>query len=217
MSSCCVDHITVAVHSLAAGTEWLNQLLGVSMEPGGKHPRMGTHNSLLRLGDRQFLEVIAIDPTASPPPIAGRRWFRLDELDAVNQPMRLAWVARTDDLDSLLVAASEPLGIPERLSRGALHWRMALRSDGGMPLDDTGPMMIQWERADHPAMLLEDQSCSLTRLTLLHPQPARLEQFLSSIRFTEPVTLVEAAHAQVRVQLRCPQGLREIALPSWKS
>jgi len=216
MSSCCVDHITIAVHSLDAGIEWLNELLGVSMQPGGKHPRMGTHNALLRLGDRQFLEVIAIDPKA-PPPLAGRRWFRLDELDAVNQPMRLAWVARTDDLDVLLAAASEPLGIPERLSRGALHWRMALSSDGSMPLDDTGPMMIQWDTADHPAMLLKDQSCSLAALTLLHPQPTRLEQFFSSVGFTETVTLVEAEYAQVRVKLRCPQGLSEITSASWKA
>ena len=29
---------------------------------GGKHVAMGTHNSLLRLGDGVYLEVIAIDP-----------------------------------------------------------------------------------------------------------------------------------------------------------
>ncbi len=208
MPSSALDHITVAVHSLEAGVALLNERLGVSMAVGGKHPRMGTQNALLRLGERQFLEVIAIDPTAAPP--AGRRWFRLDELSAT-QPMCLAWVARTDDLQASLSAASEPMGSPEPLSRGALRWQMALTQDGRMPLDDAGPMLIQWDTPEHPAQMLADQGCSLASLTLLHPQPARVERLLSSIGFAGAVTLASAPQARLRVQLRGPLGVTEIA------
>ena len=71
-----VDHLTIASTSLEAGARDVERALGVSLLEGGKHPRMGTHNRLLRLGDQVYLELIAIDPVGSPP---GRpRWFGLD-------------------------------------------------------------------------------------------------------------------------------------------
>ncbi len=41
--------------------------LGIAPGPGGVHPFMGTHNRLLRLGPRLYLELIAIDPDAPAP------------------------------------------------------------------------------------------------------------------------------------------------------
>ena len=48
------------------------------MQVGGEHPRMGTHNLLLRLGDSVFLEVLSPNPDAPPP--SRPRWFGLDAL-----------------------------------------------------------------------------------------------------------------------------------------
>src|SRR3954469_7122628 len=72
-----LDHITVAARSLAQGLAYLRDALGVDLPYGGAHPRMATHNHLLRLGPALFLELIAIDPTAPPP--ARPRWFQLDD------------------------------------------------------------------------------------------------------------------------------------------
>ena len=71
-----LDHLVVAARTLDEGSAWLFERLGVRPVEGGKHAFMGTHNRLLKIGPREYLEVIAIDPNAPPP--ARPRWFALD-------------------------------------------------------------------------------------------------------------------------------------------
>ncbi|HEX6635378.1 MAG TPA: VOC family protein, partial [Usitatibacter sp.] len=72
-----LDHLVVAARTLEEGAAWVEAALGVPTVAGGKHDLMGTHNRLLGLDGRRYLEVIAIDPSAPPP--ARARWFGLDE------------------------------------------------------------------------------------------------------------------------------------------
>src|SRR3982750_3587887 len=107
-----LDHLVVAATTLAQGCDYVESGLGVRPQRGGKHPRMGTHNALLRLGPKLFLEVIAIDPAAPAP---GRpRWFDLDEprmrASLTDGPRLAHYVARTDDIDALRVRAGMDLG-----------------------------------------------------------------------------------------------------------
>ena len=117
-----LDHLAVVAPSLAAGVAHVRESLGLAMGPGGRHPEMGTHNRLLRLGDDVFLEVIAVDPEAAPPP--HRRWFGLDDAEAVRADWaagrRLrSFVARTDRLDAALARSAPELGVAMRVSRGS--------------------------------------------------------------------------------------------------
>src|SRR5215471_17917151 len=95
---CEFDHLVIGCKDLDQGSAWLAGTLGVEAQPGGKHPLMGTHNRLVRLGEGRFIELIAMDPGAPPP---GRpRWFNLDtpQLQArlSESPQLLTWVVRTD-------------------------------------------------------------------------------------------------------------------------
>ena len=45
-----LDHLAVVCRSLEEGTSYVEAVLGVEMSPGGKHPAMGTHNTLCRWG-----------------------------------------------------------------------------------------------------------------------------------------------------------------------
>ncbi|MEW5882401.1 MAG: VOC family protein, partial [Pseudomonadota bacterium] len=71
------DHLVVACADLEQGSMWAAETLGAEPQPGGKHATMGTHNRLLKLGPRVYLELLAIDPHAAPP--AHPRWFSLDD------------------------------------------------------------------------------------------------------------------------------------------
>ena len=50
-----LDHLVVAADTLGNGEDYLESVLGVRPQRGGRHAAMGTHNSLLRLGERCYL------------------------------------------------------------------------------------------------------------------------------------------------------------------
>ena len=160
------DHLAIATRDLNEGAAWLQDKLGVSLSPGGKHPLMGTHNMLLSLGPDEYLELIAFDPMAPAP--AKHRWFGLDDFDG---PPRLAgWVMRAD-----LDQTPAPAGTSTTaLSRGDLNWRLTLPQSGQMPDNGANPMLIDWGDSRHPSSMLPDPGLRLSRLTL--PIPAPLPQ-----------------------------------------
>ena len=61
-----LDHLVVAAATLEQGEDYIESRLGARPLRGGKHVAMGTHNSLLRLGEKTYLEVIAVDPDGKP-------------------------------------------------------------------------------------------------------------------------------------------------------
>ncbi|WP_229423547.1 VOC family protein [Massilia frigida] len=159
-----LDHISVTACTLDQGAAWVHDVLGVVAAAGGKHPAMGTHNLLLRLGDALFLEIIAIDPDAPAP---GRpRWFALDTLASDAAPALSAWVARTGDITATAgaVDAIAPLGPVTPMSRGARNWLITIPADGGVPMDGAGPALIEWDAGPHPAAGMADMGLTLEKL-----------------------------------------------------
>jgi hypothetical protein len=204
-----IDHITVTAPTLEAGAEFVRQALGVVPQAGGEHPRMGTHNLLLRLGDALFLEVISPNPAAASP--TRPRWFALDTLQPNSAPALSVWVARTLDIRATASACSEALGNIEPMSRGALNWLITLPADGALPLNGIAPALIEWQTQVHPAAKLQDHGLSLSRLELFHPEPDRISRLLLSIGFEGPVA-VSPLHGVRRpymvAHIDTPHGLR---------
>ncbi|MFT5968132.1 MAG: hypothetical protein ACI9ND_002050, partial [Yoonia sp.] len=100
------DHIAIGCTTLADGVAWVEDQLGVSLLPGGKHAHFGTHNRLLGLGDL-YLEVIAKDPDAA---LTDRpTWFDLDNFSG---PPRLAnWICRSDDVGKDQAITGPPVSL----------------------------------------------------------------------------------------------------------
>ena len=171
-----LDHLVIAAPTLESGTAWLEGLLGVPLQAGGKHAFMGTHNRLLRLG-KVYLEVIAIDPDVPAP--NRPRWFGLDTL-LLGQPRLIHWVARTDDLEHVAAHSLEPLGVVTDAARGDLRWRITIPDDGHLPLEGLVPTLIEW-RGAHPVSKMAESPCELVSLTGTHPQPQRVQAALESI------------------------------------
>ncbi|WP_394782259.1 VOC family protein [Undibacterium sp.] len=187
MPRCFIDHIAVTAPTLEAGADYVRRALGVSPASGGEHPRIGTHNMLLRLGDTVYLEVIAINPAAPAP---GRpRWFGLDELTPDTPPRLASWVARTADIHTSHAASTEALGDIEPMSRGALNWQISIPQDGKLVLGGTAPSLIQWETEALPPSRMQDLGLTLTQLELFHPEPERLVALLQSLDVDGPVSV----------------------------
>lgn len=134
-----LDHLVVTCADLDEGAAYVEEALGLPMEAGGRHALFGTWNRLLRLGDGEYLEVIAPDPEAAPPPRP--RWFGLDTAGAP----RLSHV----------ILRGEPGAGALEMSRGAFAWRVTLATDAV-------PGVIAWDGA-HPAERLPDRGARLLR------------------------------------------------------
>jgi len=193
------DHLAVSAGSLDQGALAIEAALGMSLEPGGKHPFMGTHNRLLSLGPEEYLEVIAVDPGAPRPDRP--RWFRLDRFSG--PPRVTNWILRTDDLDASLAAAPPGVGRPVHLDRDPYHWRMSVPDDGALPFDDAFPALIEWQGGRHPARDLPDRGCRLVRLEIAHPMSDRLRAALS---FSDRRVSFVTGPKAIRAKIATPHG-----------
>ncbi len=208
MPRCEIDHIVITAPELAAGAEFVRGALGVMPQAGGEHPRMGTHNCLLKLGESLYLEVISPNPNAPRP---GRpRWFGLDD---VKPPRLTTWVARTTDIHATLAASSEPLGNVEPMSRGPLNWLITIPADGSLPFEGVAPTLIEWHTEAHPASRLQDAGCSLVRLEAFHPDAARISALLRSISLQGEISVAPrpaGARPYLTAHVQTPSGLRTL-------
>jgi len=215
MFRCEIDHLTITAPTLAAGAAYIERALGVPLQAGGEHPRMGTHNLLLKLGDALFLEVIAVNPAAARPPRP--RWFALDEL-GVDAPPRLAhWVARPvvpgDSIRSAPADCLEIAGPIETMTRGDLQWLITIPSGGGLPMGGAVPALIEWQTPGHPAAGLHDKGCTLRGFEIHTVESRRVGALLDSLALGAAVTLVPLAAGEATrliAHVDTPAGLRSI-------
>ena len=202
-----LDHIVVVAATLAAGSQFVEQALGIAPGPGRRHPHMGTHNLLLSLGPSAYLEVAAIDPQAAP--ISRSRWFELDDLAATSAPRLAAWVANTDDI---LAAASPELGEVETMQREGRTWQMTVTADGKLPLSGAAPVLIQRSGGVHPAATLPESGLRLRALRIYHPAAGEVRTLLSNIGLSGQPSVFVAHGATCRLvaDIETPMGLRSL-------
>ncbi|HEV2610379.1 MAG TPA: VOC family protein [Noviherbaspirillum sp.] len=204
-----IDHITITSPTLAAGAAMIKKALGVAPQTGGEHPRMGTHNLLLRLGEEVFLEVISPNPSAPAP--QRPRWFALDELEAGSQPRLATWVVRTGDIQETVAAGSEALGTIEPMQRGSIDWLITIPEDGSLPADGVGPALIEWKTGTHPAAGLPDHGLQLVKMELFHAEPERITRLLQSLGLEGDVAvrpLHDADRPYMVAHINTPTGIR---------
>lgn len=169
-----IDHLVLGCADLQQGLAMLESRLGAALPLGGKHAQMGTHNALMRLGERQYFELIAINPDAPAPPHA--RWFGLDDpvlrARLQDELLPLNWVLRCPDLrealDSLPLTGQAQQGgyMACRLWRDDLQWDMALAPSGQPALRGALPSLIRWTEGQEPWLKMTDLGWRIGKLRL---------------------------------------------------
>jgi len=201
-----IDHLVVVAATREQGMQYIADRLGVNPQLGGKHERMGTHNALLKLNDKIYLEVIAIDPQASDPPAA--RWFGLDRFDESAKPQLITWVARTDDIYA--APADFSFGQVEEMSRDAFNWLIAIPPDGSLPMNGAAPTLIQWLGNEHPCDRLHDAGCELMGLDIRHPDANAVKLILDRIGLTSELVHLNDGPLSMKATIKTPSGIREL-------
>ena len=208
MNQCFIDHITITAPTLEAGAKLVKKSLGVTPQTGGEHPRMGTHNLLLRLGESVFLEVISCNPLAEKP--KRPRWFALDDINKDTPAKLKTWVARTEDIHSTLDICSESVGEIEPMSRGETNWLITIPEDGSLPINEGAPAIIQWQVESHPSTKLNDYGLSLIELQIHNPEAERISTLLNSINLTDGVKVLSSNESKIVALINTPNGIREL-------
>jgi hypothetical protein len=219
-----IDHLVIAASTLAEGVAWCEQTLGVIPGPGGAHPLFGTHNRLLRLhtetGQACYLEIIAIDPAATPQraaPLA--RWFDLDHPALHKQlreqgPQLVHWVLRVPDIHATLanwqaqgLDRGPALTASRPTPQGLLQWRISVRGDGQRLMGGALPTLIEWGDV-HPCDAMPDSGLTLSALTLHAPgtDTAALQQALAVAGLQDSTVHTHSAPAGLSARLRTPRG-----------
>ena len=203
-----IDHLIVGADTLAQGASYVEQHLGIAMQTGGRHVAMGTHNCVLKLGPRVYLEVIAIDPAGAAP--SRPRWFGLDETATreclKERPRLLTWAARTSEIEAAVTACGLDIGTIHPMARGDYTWRITIPDDGMLVHDGLMPTLIQWDGDAHPADRLEERGASLMKLAGRHPQPDALHAALRRLGLESEIEIENAQRSEISATLRGPRG-----------
>lgn len=169
-----VDHLVYAAPDLEHACDRLEALFGMRPVRGGRHARWGTHNALLAVGPRAYIEAIAPDPERSDAALP--TLFGIDTLPA---PRLVAWAAATRDFgEGAVLGAGEVLeGSRRRPDGSLLEWRMSdpetVAGDGLLPF------LVDWGKSRHPA-IDAPRAGTLTRLRATHPDASPIAQALAS-------------------------------------
>lgn len=199
------DHIAISGETLGAAQHYVEEALGVALQPGGEHSIFHTHNALLGLEDGLYLEAIAINPNAPKPDRA--RWFDLDRF--AGSPRLTNWICRAPQLSEILGKTELDFGRPVALERGDLRWQMAVPTGGILPFDNCAPALIQWDVPHHPAQRLAPSGVRLTRLTIRHPEARALQAALAPDLADDRLGFEEGA-PELAAEFATPHGPRSL-------
>jgi len=202
MTNNSIDHIIWACPDLESGVAAFEELSGVRAEAGGKHPKLGTHNALLHLGNRSYLEIVAPDPDQD-----GGPWSRsLRELTA---PTLIHWVLARSRLSdyanglSGLIGSNNEVGSISRQhpTLGILKWEILL-----FPQHDYGclvPFLIDWGDSTHPTELLKHE-CTLRNARISTPDLANMMKIASWLAID--AEFAEASKPKLEIWIDTPKG-----------
>lgn len=204
-----IDHLVFGVPDLERGIDLIERQTGVRAAFGGQHQGRGTHNALLDLGDRRYLEIIAPDPAQPDTPPA-----MFPELAHLTEPKVISWAVAIGSIEAVMekaraagYQAQGPIqGSRMRADGRLLAWRSLVIAAPAIPLV---PFFIQWGNSTPHPSLDAPPGCSLASFTIEHPQTARVRQMLATLGVE--ATVVPTAHPRLRARLQTPAGAVEIS------
>ena len=196
-----LDHFVIGIHDLEVGIRAFEELTGVRAAYGGEHPALGTHNALVSLGPREYLEILAPRPGARVSSgfaqAVGRETLT---------PILMALAS--EDVRAVHQAVTEAGYQADDVSTGSrvtpqgdhIRWSMFMMR-GHRP---TGaPFFLEWSpETVHPSET-NPPGCSVASFRLTTPDHGPVARLLDVVGFDVPV---DAGDPCLSVTLHTPRG-----------
>ena len=96
-----LDHIVFGSFTLDEGTKFVENILQAKLSEIGYHKDIGTHNRVIRISEKVYLELISIDPKTNK--LNNRKWFNLDNSKLQSKlkksPQVIGYVIENDNMN----------------------------------------------------------------------------------------------------------------------
>ena len=174
-----MDHLIYAHPDLDTAVDEIERRFGVRASGGGQHRGQGTHNKLISLGPRTYLELIAPDP-AQPEPARPRPYGT----EGNTAGGLVGWAVACDDIEAAVAEARRHGFDPGDVIDGrrvdptgsTLRWRLTNNALTAGPI----PFLLDWGDTPHPARSAP-QGLVLESFHIEHPDPSSIGPMLAAL------------------------------------
>ena len=211
-----LDHIVFGSFTLEEGTEFIENKLQAKLSDIGYHKDMGTHNRVIRISEKVYLEVIAIDPKTSN--LNNRKWFNLDNSKLQSKlkqsPQIIGYVIENKDIN--ITKHYDPFF---ESSRDIYKWQFSMPTFNNNILDreiiEAGviPSLISW-KSDKPVYQMKKNQFELISLEIrLSESQKYFNTFFKSFGEIEYVSVSMTVEEDPSIfKLKLKDNLRDIVI-----
>lgn len=199
-----IDHIVYAVKDLEKSVESFKKATNLQVFYGGEHPDRGTHNAILRIGDKTYLEFLA--KKKSTESVHNQTWMGLDlfQEDKITR-----WALASDNVEqeaTFLKKYDEGLAkivIGSRASNDGAMLNWLMTSALPTPEVEPAPFLIDWKNSNHPTKGLPLE-CKMKSFTIEHPQSELIKKLLEKLNC--PFDIFTSNDTSIKLSLETPLG-----------
>ena len=211
-----LDHIVFGSFTLDEGTKFVENILQAKLSEIGYHKDIGTHNRVIRISEKVYLEVIAIDPKTSK--LNNRKWFNLDNSKLQSKlkksPQVIGYVIENDDVS--ITKYYDPFF---ESSRDIYKWQFAMPTLKNNILDseiiEAGmiPSLISW-KSDKPVYQMKKNQFELISLEIeLSKSQEHFNTFFKTFGQIEYVSVSMSTKEDSSIfKLKLKDNLRDIVI-----
>ena len=211
-----LDHIVFGSFTLEEGTKFVENILQAKLSDIGYHKDMGTHNRVIRISERVYLEVIAIDPKSRN--LSNKKWFNLDNSKLQSKlkksPQIIGYVIQNNDMN--ICKYYDPFF---ESSRDMYEWQFAMPTFNNNILDreiiEAGiiPSLISW-KSDKPVYQMKKNQFELISLEIrLSESQKYFNTFFKSFGEIEYVSVSMTKEEETSIfKLKLKDNLRDIVI-----
>ena len=211
-----LDHIVFGSFTLDEGTKFVENILQAKLSEIGYHKDIGTHNRVIRISEKVYLEVIAIDPKTSK--LNNRKWFNLDNSKLQSKlkksPQVIGYVIENDDVS--ITKYYDPFF---ESSRDIYKWQFAMPTLKNNILDseiiEAGmiPSLISW-KSDKPVYQMKKNQFELISLEIeLSKSQEHFNTFFKTFGQIEYVSVSMSTEEDSSIfKLKLKDNLRDIVI-----